>query len=216
MPPTEHFPWSPPHPVPRRLQTPRLTIRSYEPSDAPALYDAVRSSMDHLRTYMPWCHVYTGVDVARSSIESFAKSFIDPLDPQVNDAHGVVLGIFDRATGRFLGGTGYPRIRAAAHCSEIGYWLRADATRQGYITEATRHMLSWGFAPQSDGGWGFHRLMIQVHEPNDASIAVPRRLGMRHEMFEHRARNVDGIGWTGMHSWALVHDEWNRETHSRR
>ncbi len=43
--------WVPP---PYRIRTERLTIRCWEPRDASLLKDALDSSLDHLRPWMPW------------------------------------------------------------------------------------------------------------------------------------------------------------------
>src|SRR6478609_3194876 len=37
-----------------RIETPRLVLRCWEPDDAPLMKDAVDTSLDHLRPWMPW------------------------------------------------------------------------------------------------------------------------------------------------------------------
>ncbi|MES2731624.1 MAG: hypothetical protein V4714_07745 [Bacteroidota bacterium] len=37
-----------------RIETDRLVIRCYEPSDAEKLKNAITESLDHLRPWMPW------------------------------------------------------------------------------------------------------------------------------------------------------------------
>ena len=37
-----------------RIVTPRLIVRCWEPRDAPLLKEAIDSSLDHLRPWMPW------------------------------------------------------------------------------------------------------------------------------------------------------------------
>src|SRR5947209_19980003 len=39
---------------PYRIVTERVVARCWEPTDAPALKEAVDSSLDHLRPWMPW------------------------------------------------------------------------------------------------------------------------------------------------------------------
>src|SRR5439155_22043403 len=39
---------------PYRIETERLVIRCWEPQDAPLLKEAIDSSLDHLRPWMPW------------------------------------------------------------------------------------------------------------------------------------------------------------------
>lgn len=41
-------------PQPYRIHTTRLTIRCWEPRDAPLLKDALDTSLDHLRPWIPW------------------------------------------------------------------------------------------------------------------------------------------------------------------
>ena len=43
-------------PPPYRIETERLVVRCWEPRDAPLLKDAVDSSLEHLRPWMPWAH----------------------------------------------------------------------------------------------------------------------------------------------------------------
>ena len=40
--------------LPRRIESPRLIIRCWEPDDVDALITAVAESIDHLRPWMPW------------------------------------------------------------------------------------------------------------------------------------------------------------------
>ena len=39
---------------PYRIETERLVLRCWDPRDAPLLKDAIDSSLDHLRPWMPW------------------------------------------------------------------------------------------------------------------------------------------------------------------
>ena len=43
-------------PAPYRIETERLVIRCYEPRDASLLKEAIDSSLEHLRPWMPWAH----------------------------------------------------------------------------------------------------------------------------------------------------------------
>ncbi|MFN8388062.1 MAG: hypothetical protein U0X92_16825 [Anaerolineales bacterium] len=39
-----------------RIETARLVVRCYQPSDATLLADSVRESVEHLKPWMPWAH----------------------------------------------------------------------------------------------------------------------------------------------------------------
>lgn len=57
---------------------------------------------------------------------------------------------------------------------EIGYWLRQEVTGRGYATEATRAMIALAATLP-----GMQHVEIRCDPRNEASAAVPRRLGFR-------------------------------------
>lgn len=56
--------------------------------------------------------------------------------------------------------------------TEIGWMATADGEGKGYVTEAARAALAWGF-----GTRGFDTLVSYIDPENAASIAVAERLG---------------------------------------
>jgi RimJ/RimL family protein N-acetyltransferase len=127
-----------------------------------------------------------------------------------------VIGIFDRATGDTLGGTGLHRVDHARHEAEIGYWMRADRRAQGLCTEAVAHLITSAFTPQPRAGWGLRRLHIRCAVANHASAAVPRKLGLRHEATLVQERWVDGLGWQDTLVFGVLAHEWDAERHRAR
>jgi RimJ/RimL family protein N-acetyltransferase len=151
-----------------RIVTERLVIRCWEPADAVLAKEAIDSSLDHLRPWMPWAHAEpTTLDHKVQLLRLFRGKF--DLD---QDA---VYGIFDREERRVVGGTGlHPRVGDDA--SEIGYWIRADATGQGFATESTAAVTRVAFEIV-----GFDRIEIRCDPANVRSAAIPERLGYLHE-----------------------------------
>ncbi|HVS85337.1 MAG TPA: GNAT family N-acetyltransferase [Gaiellaceae bacterium] len=152
-------------PAPARIETDRLVLRCYEPDDAPLLKDATDSSLDHLRTWMPWVDKEPEtVEQKAALIEGFRSSFAA--------AEDFTYGIFDPGERRQLGGTGlHPRVGPGG--LEIGYWIRADATRRGYATEVTAALIRVAFeACEAD------RVEIRIDPANTSSLGVPRNLGV--------------------------------------
>jgi RimJ/RimL family protein N-acetyltransferase len=82
-----------------------------------------------------------------------------------------VMGIFSADESEVLGGTGlHPRLGPGG--LEIGYFIRASATRQGYITESSAALTRVGFEIcEAD------RIEIRIDPENEASLGVPRKLG---------------------------------------
>jgi RimJ/RimL family protein N-acetyltransferase len=151
-----------------RIVTPRLVIRCWEPADAPLAKDAIDSSLEHLREWMPWAHTEpTTLEQKVQLLRLFRGRF--DLD---QDA---VYGIFDREEHRAVGGTGlHPRVGDDAR--EIGYWIRADAAGRGFATEATAALTRVGFEIA-----GLERIEIRCDPENVRSAAIPKRLGYIHE-----------------------------------
>jgi RimJ/RimL family protein N-acetyltransferase len=155
-------------PAPYRIETERLVIRCYEPRDAALVKDAIDSSLEHLRPWMDWAHREPQTLEEKVDLLRAFRAFYDT-------SESFVMGIFDRSDGEVLGGTGlHPRIGPGG--LEIGYWIRASGTRQGYITESTAALTRVGFEI-----CGADRIEIRIDPANDVSKGVPRKLGYTEE-----------------------------------
>ncbi|MBK7405135.1 MAG: GNAT family N-acetyltransferase [Phycisphaerales bacterium] len=165
--------WTPPEPFVIRFETARLVIRAYELGDAAQMFEAVSASREHLLPWMPWAR--EGHRDVEASVHYITTQIMAVRDAKTFSAVGI--GIFDRASGRLLGGTGVHGVHRDTACAETGYWIRADATRRGYCTEATAGVLSWAFRGQSEGGLGMRRVVIYCSGENIASRRVPEKLG---------------------------------------
>jgi RimJ/RimL family protein N-acetyltransferase len=130
-------------------------------------------------------------------------------------ADDFVIGIFDRASGSAIGGTGLHRIVHAAAEGEIGYWIRPDRRAQGLCTEAIAGLISWAFTPQPGGGWGLRRIHIRCAARNLASQRVPAKLGLRQEARLIGERWIEGFGYDDTLVWGVLSGEWNRRDHRR-
>jgi RimJ/RimL family protein N-acetyltransferase len=155
-------------PAPYRIETERLVVRCYEPRDAPLLKDAIDSSLEHLQPWMPWAlDEPQTLEQKVELVELFGSSF--------DAGENFTYGIFAADEAELLGGTGlHPRVGPGG--LEIGYWVRASATRQGIVTESTAALTRVGFEVcEAD------RLEIRIEPRNEASFGVPRKLGFVEE-----------------------------------
>jgi RimJ/RimL family protein N-acetyltransferase len=155
-------------PAPYRIETERLVVRCYEPRDAPLLKEAIDSSLEHLQPWMPWAlHEPQTLEQKIELVEFFRSSFVA--------GENFTYGIFAADEAELLGGTGlHPRVGPGG--LEIGYWVRASATRQGIVTESTAALTRAGFEVcEAD------RIEIRIEPRNEASFGVPRKLGFVEE-----------------------------------
>ncbi|HEV2593524.1 MAG TPA: GNAT family protein [Gaiellaceae bacterium] len=153
---------------PYRIETERLVIRCYEPSDAAAIKEGVDSSLDHLRPFMDWAADEPQTIEQKVALARRFRSWFD-------SDENYVYGIFPRDESRYLGGTGLHQ-RGGPGSLEIGYWVRADAMRQGIATESTAVLTRVGVEL-----CGAHRIDLQIDPRNEASQGVAKKLGFVHE-----------------------------------
>jgi RimJ/RimL family protein N-acetyltransferase len=155
-------------PAPYRIETERLVVRCYERRDAPLLKDAIDSSLEHLQPWMPWALDEPQTLEQKIELVEFFRSSFDA-------GENFTYGIFDAEGTALLGGTGlHPRVGPGG--LEIGYWVRASATRQGIVTESTAALTRAGFELcEAD------RIEIRIEPRNEASFGIPRKLGFVEE-----------------------------------
>lgn len=139
-------------------------IRCWDPADAALMKDAVDTSLDHLRPWMPWAEAEPStLEQKRQLLTRFADDFA-----RGDDA---VYGIFEPGERRVVGSTGlHPRLEADAR--EIGYWIRADAAGRGLGSESTAALTRVAFEADA-----VERVEIHCDPANLRSAAIPRRLG---------------------------------------
>lgn len=146
------------------LETPRLLMRPWRPGDAPLLRDAISDSTDELRRFTPWV-------IPESPELNNLVARIQVFRDQRAANESWVYGIFDKEGGSVIGQIGlYARVGPGA--LELGYFIRSDAARRGYATEAATAMIDAAFA-ESD----IARVEIRCDPANVASVAIARRLG---------------------------------------
>jgi len=151
-------------PAPYRIETDRLVIRCYEPADAPLLKDAVDSSLEHMRQFAAW------IDDEPQPVEEKA-ALLKRFRIAFDSAEEFVFGVFDRDELQQLGGTGlHPRVGPGG--LEIGYFVRASATRQGIATEVAAALTRVGFEVCDAD-----RIEIRIDPNNTRSLGIPRKLG---------------------------------------
>lgn len=155
-------------PIPEELIGPRVIVRPFRPDDAEPFYAAVLESREHLAPFLPWVHLYTCVDDARVFMAQSQANWI-----LRKDFNG---GIFERETGRFLGGCGFHPHNWDLGRFEVGYWVRKSAEGKGYVTEATQLFTRMAFDV-----CGANRVEIRMLTHNARSKALPERLGFVYE-----------------------------------
>lgn len=183
--------------LPDELVGERVLVRSYRPGDGQAVFEAIHESREHLRPWMPW------VDQHRAAADS--EAFVRRSHASWLLRDNLVVGIWDRPTGRYVGSSGLHPMDWNVPCFEVGYWLRRTAEGHGYATEAVRLLTRLAFETP-----GANRVYLRCDARNLRSAAVARRCGFLHEgTLRNQSRDPSGCLCDTM-IWALTPDDYAR------
>ncbi len=183
--------------IPEQLNGLRVVIRAYQHGDGEALWEAIEESRNTHRRWLNW------MDNHHSVYDS--EAFAHGAESRWAMREELPMGIWERSTGRFLGGTGFHRIRWDVPAFEIGYWLRSSAQGKGFMTETVKLLCCLAFERL-----GANRLEIRCDTRNHASAAVPRRVGFIHEAtLRHNSRSTGG-DLCDTHVFALTPNDYAR------
>ncbi len=155
-----------PIPLPERLALQDLELRCWRVSDVDALADAIATSSEHLRPWMPWM---AQEPLARTDRLRMIESW------EVERLAGgeVVYGMW--IDGEVVGGTGL-KARIGAGGLEIGYWVHVDHLGRGLAGRASRALTEFAFSQE-----GIDRVEIHHDVANRRSGRVPEKLGFSDE-----------------------------------
>ena len=177
-----------------RIETERLVVRCYQPSDTQLLADSVIESVEHLKPWMPWAHDEPRpFEVRLQGVKRFRGKF----DLQED----YIYGIFNPEETRLIGGTGL-HTRLGDRQLEIGYWIHKDFINKGLVTESTAALVKVAFEVIH-----VHRIEIHCDPGNQASASIPRKLGFTHEgTLRQKTPFLDR--WSDSMVWGLLEEEY--------
>jgi ribosomal-protein-serine acetyltransferase len=167
-----------------------VQLRRWRTTDLDVACDAVLSSLDHLRPWMPWA-----VDFSRASQAEFLAESERHWETGEAYNYAMLVG------GEVAGSTGL-MARIGPGGLEIGYWVRQEYTRRGLATAGAAGLVTQAFALP-----GIDRVQIVHDELNVASGGVPRKLGFTE--IERRPLDHKPLGGTGVGVvWEITRTQW--------
>jgi ribosomal-protein-serine acetyltransferase len=163
----------------RPIETSRLLLSPIDTSDARDLWAAVDASRAHLEPWLPWVPFNIDAEASFRYAEASAQDW--------DNARACRLAIRDRIGRRLIGVVGLEAFAHLHQSVELGYWLRTDACRKGFMTEAARATLDWALRTLQA-----HRIRVAAATDNHASLGVIRRLGFHFEGIARQAERCNG------------------------
>ena len=177
-----------------RLETERLILRDIEEDDWVSVHRY--ASIPIVCRFMAW-----GPNTEQDSKDFVKRAQAGRSEDPQKEVH---LGIVRKDTGEFIGAGGIWRKEGRLHEAEIGYCLHPDSWNHGYMTEAARALIGFGFRD-----WDMHRVFSRVDPENLGSIRVVEKCGMRLEGHLLKSDWIKGE-WRDMLVFAVLEEEWNR------
>lgn len=179
------------------LETERLVLRAFRPSDAPAVFDIFSKEIVTRYTLM---ETMNAVEQAENLVETRSGLFGKGL--------GIRWGIVLREhRDELIGSCGYYNLHSAYRSAEIGYDLHPSYWGQGFMTEALTAAINHGFGDE----FFFHlnRIVALTYVGHDASIAVLRKLGFQEEGIRREAGYWKGQ-FHDLRSFSMLRMDWEQ------
>lgn len=147
------------------LTGPRVTLRPWQPDDAPAVHAIMQDRSMHRFLALP--DPYTAEDA-----DAFARTF-----GHEGRAEGTGLGaaVVRTDTGELVGSAALRLPTGLRTVGDIGYWIAPAAQGRGFAAEVTDVLARWGF------GLGLDRIALFCDVRNVASAATALRAGFGFE-----------------------------------
>ncbi len=182
--------------IPLHFETERLNVRRYSLNDDQKLFEAARESINEVYQFLPWCHPDYAIEDSRSWLCTIESAW--------TERQSWAFAITDKTSGRILGGCGFNSIDENP-IANLGYWIRTSEAGKGYITEATKGLLKFGFEQLK-----FRRIEIIMSTRNAASRKVAVKVngtleGMLRNRLHLHGDNHDAL------LYSLIPDDMNKD-----
>lgn len=143
------------------IETERLVLRKLSQLDSKDIFDIFSSE-----TIMKFYGMYPIKEVKE------AENLISSLNKAYEEKKSIRWGIILKEEDKLIGTCGYHNWNKSYFRAEMGYELSSDYWRKGYITEAIKGIIPFGFNEMN-----LNRIEAQVYPENKASNKCLQKLG---------------------------------------
>jgi len=171
-----------------RLETPRLVIRSFDPSDAAGML-AVFGDPE-VRKYLP--------PFPNPTLETMQASVARRMAMERDHGHGL-WAVERKDTGELIGDCGLMLVEGTGPEVEVAYHYKRTAWNNGFGTEAAIAVLAHGFGPI-----GLEHVIAICFPENVGSWRIMEKAGMRYE------GTGDYYGLTGLKKYVADRATWRQ------
>ncbi len=158
----------------------KVVLRRYKNGDGALVYEAVQESRQHLARWQDW--------LARMETSADCELAVRKWQADWQLRTRLAWCIQEHATQRFLGHIQLENIDWHTPSFGVGYWLRASAQGNGYMSHAAKLVCRVAFE-----SLGAQRVHIECDSINARSAQVAHRLGFNREgVLRNERRDATG------------------------
>jgi RimJ/RimL family protein N-acetyltransferase len=126
--------------LPTAIETERLLMRPPRAGDGPLLLAAITESLPELRRFLaslPWVAAEQTIESSELYCRNAHANFVARKD--------LPFLLFEKDSGELVGASGLHHIVWATPKVEVGYWVRASKSRNGFVSEAVQALSAYAF-----------------------------------------------------------------------
>jgi ribosomal-protein-serine acetyltransferase len=170
-----------------------VAIRSYQPGDAPLLYEAARESIADISPWLPWCH--PGYTLEES------EKWLETCLAEQEARRAFDFAVCDEDTHQFLGVVAINQLHPVHQFANLGYWVRSSCAGHGVAVAAVRLCAQFGFEELK-----LKRLEILTAAGNVRSQRVAAKAGAMREGVLRQRLIISGV-WHDAVLFSLIPED---------
>ncbi|MGS2618727.1 GNAT family N-acetyltransferase [Micromonospora sp. LZ34] len=170
-----------------------VELRPLDPWLAEEFLAHLDRAREHIAPWVSPAFVATDLPSARAVLQRYA-------DRWARDAGGI-WGIWQ--SGTLVGGVMFVSFDVTVGVAEAGCWLEPGAEGRGLISRAVGRIVDWAVRER-----GIQRVEWRTNAENARSIAVARRLGMRHDGTLRQVYPGPAGRRIDIEVWSVLAHEW--------
>jgi RimJ/RimL family protein N-acetyltransferase len=179
-----------------KLETERLILRDMQKGDE----ESLRENMNNINVsrYL----LVVPFPYTESDAQWFVNHCIERISKVPRDSYS--LGIALKGEDKIIGGISLRNINEFESTASLGYWLGEKYWRKGYMSEAFKRIIEFGFNELK-----LRRLNVEAFSPNVASNELIKKMGFKFEGTRrqmHRSKSNGEI--YDDNEYGLLKDEW--------
>lgn len=172
---------------------PDILLREVRIEDAAAIYHAIDTHRDYLKTWLPFVDNLHSVADEENFLKSVLSAPAERYEP--------VFGIWNDRN-EICGLIGFHFSDFDNHRTEIGYWLLPEYQHRGIVTIGVRKLCQWAVEEK-----GMKRIQIRCATGNAASNGIPIRLGFLREGTERAGELLASGEYADIHVYSILKEE---------